>query len=721
MGPDGDKYQIIKGREATINIVVKPTDDYSWLYTNDDRQLKVIIKEATVIEWTGFVLTNQYIEEQSPVRVLSVIASDQLGLLDTKPYTFGSPAVSPTGYQKAIVVLANILSGTSTTKTGLDILIYCQMNLYEVTMNITDNDDPLDQAYVNQDLWIHDDLSPYSCREVIEDILKPFQCRILQSAGVWWIQRVPDMADGSIDYRIFNRDGVQTGYSHLHPQISGLTKLATGSLQFTSGWKQRTLEVDYGFRDSPAPSFSLPDSAFTADTPAVITGWTNSGEWSRISSGKRNVLVATTGGRTTLDHARYIEMPTLAVTTIEHTFTMSSGKVDKTLLAIYCKMVLYVWDGADTETIQYYSDRADVWQAAECYIDGINFKKTTVPTELTVESITFTPPVEGYLVIRVYDPYFFLGSTVNSSFYFTDVKLTATIVSDAGEDKFREISFVDAISDNTNYIPDTERIRISDGLGADSLIPYYKGIIKVGTVASTTWEKKSLFGTGTDMLLAPRGLPTGVTIAKNCIMDSWWWQYESQNKRYDGSFLGAIHFHNTVVIDTVVYLLNDIEIDLKRNRFSGTLIEIKAETPNSGSGTRTLKSRTSSDGSVSSGSGLIPSPGGDDGQLQFKSGGDFDGTTDITFDGTRILKGALPLIEYRVNTETVAAGTTTIVFGVGDPDPFITGDDPAVPPFWAVDAEGNGFFVTPENITIDGFDVTVSIGCTFTYLAFVKR
>ena len=36
-GPDGDKYQIIKGREATINIVVKPSDDYSWLYTNDDR------------------------------------------------------------------------------------------------------------------------------------------------------------------------------------------------------------------------------------------------------------------------------------------------------------------------------------------------------------------------------------------------------------------------------------------------------------------------------------------------------------------------------------------------------------------------------------------------------------------------------------------------------------------------------------------------------------
>jgi len=717
--PDGDKYTIIKGREATINIVVKPSDDFSWLYTNDDRELMVIIKEATVIEWTGFVVVDQYIEEQRPVRILQVIASDQLGLLDTRPYTFGSPAVSPTGYQKAIVVLANILSGTNKTKTGLDIMIYCAMNLFEVTMAITNDSDPLDQAYVNQDLWINDDLSTASCKQVIEDILRPYQCRILQSVGVWWIQRIPDMADASIDYRIFNRDGVQTGYSTLSPKISGSLKLATGTLQFNSGWMQRTLEVDYGFRDAPAPSFGLPDLVFTQDNPAIITGWTNTGEWNRIQKGDKNILMATTGNRTSWDSARYIDMPTIAVTTLEHTFAMASGRRDKTFLFIYCHMTIYVWDGVNISSIKYYNDKNNTWQNTHRFIKNINFKKTNVPEELTLQSIVFTPPVNGYLVTRVYDPWFSSGATINSNFYFTDVKLTATIVSEAGEDKFKEISFLDFISDNTNFIPGNERIRISDGLGVNALIPYYKGIIKVGSVASTTWEKKSLFGTGTDLPLAPRGLPTGITISKNCIMDSWWWQFSTQNKRYDGSFRGVIHFHNTVVIDSVTYLLNDNEIDLKRSQFSGSFLEIKSETPNSGLGTQTLKSRSSTDGTVSSGSGLIPSPGGDDGQLQFKTGGDFDGTTGITFDGTRILKGGtIPLIEYHSGTESVSAGTTQITFAA----PFLAGD------VWNFSAPIIGYsvdygylFGMVTDRTITGFKVTFDYPVTFEYSAFITR
>jgi hypothetical protein len=76
-----------------------------------------------------------------------------------------------------------------------------------------------------QDLWINDDLSPASCKQVIEDILRPFQCRILQSQNKWWILRVPELYETSIDYREFTAAGVYVGQLSFSPQLTTGTDL----------------------------------------------------------------------------------------------------------------------------------------------------------------------------------------------------------------------------------------------------------------------------------------------------------------------------------------------------------------------------------------------------------------------------------------------------------------------------------------------------------------
>jgi len=711
-GKDGDKYMTIKGSEVVINIQVTQADDYSWLYTNDDRELMVIIKVQNILWWSGFVLTDQYMEEQRPMRVLSITASDQLGLLDQRPFTFGSPAVSPSGYATILSILAKILSTAATTKTGLTLNIVDCCNLFEITMDHADTDDPLNQAKANQDLWVNANGTPASCKQVIDDIFTPLQCRLIQSVGKWYIERIPEMGGTSIDYREFDSTGAYVGNLSMNPQMSTAVKLATGTIEFTSGWKDRTLEVDYGLKPSLIPNFNFPDSAFTQDDPAIITGWTNDGTWKRQLVTSGNILMAET--------VSYLTARTEIVTddfdistAFKYVFNVKCGRMQHSLLPIYCDVVVSMWNGMDPGSRRYYNDIDNTWDVALITLTKINFPSITSFNQLTEQSLQIeAPPYNGQMSISFVSPYRGSLTSIDGTFYFGSVQVTGSLADDS--EMINDLTFVDTISDNTNFTPPALSIVLSDGLEDDTLIPNYRGFIMVDAIGSRTWELKSLFGTGTD-----RALVNHLYSQWGCIFDSWWWQYSTPNKKYNGSFRGWLNPHQTVVVDGVTYLINDIDINLKRGEFSGTLIEIKDEQPSDGSGTLSLLLRNSK-GTIYgfNGSGLIPQPGGIDGQLQFKSGGDFSGTTDVTFDGTRILKGGtLPLIEYRSGSESIASGEQQITFA----EPFIAGDDYAILPIWGLDAEGNKMDGIPYSKDENGFKINFSVAVTFDYLAIIKR
>lgn len=77
-----------------------------------------------------------------------------------------------------------------------------------------------------------------------------------------------------------------------------------------------------------------------------------------------------------------------------------------------------------------------------------------------------------------------------------------------------------------------------------------------------------------------------------------------------------------------------------------------------------------------------------------------------------------PRSVYRANVVTMTAGTTTVVFGVGTSNPFPVGTTYDVIPIWAI-ADGSVFNLEITNKTINGFDVTSSIDCTFLYVAII--
>lgn len=718
MANSGDKYTVLKGRELTINIVKQATDDYTWLASNVDRKFQVKLKLNGTLEWTGFLEVTPYEEDFSDVGIISVTASDQLGLLDSFDYTFGDPPVSPSGYEKIIVILAKALS-----KTGLELEIGNTVNLFEVSMyNSANSDDPFYQAEVDQDLWITDDLTPDNCANVIKDILSVFQCRVVQSAGQWWIQRIPDLSNASIPYRLFHYDGTYSAEGNYLPQIqtkrpddAGITafslrSIAGGILEYDLPWKERELEVDFGLKPSLIPSYALPDSIFTQDIPAIITGWTNNaGWWRRFIPTKGNVLFANTADRSSgnvpydvpgTGDDLYLYLPTFEAT-IDDTFTLSidTGRSPKTAaIAPKCRVEVILYTGGDPNDkynywwyIQakdplapvniWYLQEADEWNwGVQGYLNDIEFPETDDPARLTTQTATIpVPPMNGTIIVRISAPYRGFASTSNSILYIANINLASAI--DPNTDHPTGQSFVDTFSTTGSNIPESLKIRITDNFpdyyildkyghatlvpGSASLyLPFYRGIIKVNGAGTTKWQ--SSWVTPHLLHLRPTHVPPPDQIGpgaveEGCISDSWFWQYSTSNRLFKGSFVGAIKFHNIIKfteIDDVLFLIDDAEIDLKQGIINGTFIELKEETLGHATGDLVLKDYGIIDvgASVRRFGGNV-SPSGSEGDLQFKSGSAFGASSKVNFSNDRLKVG---LVDTDANPDSNPDATSTL-------------------------------------------------------------
>jgi len=433
-----------------------------------------------------------------------------------------------------------------------------------------------------------------------------------------------------------------------------------------------------------------------------------------------NIMSGYTYDRETYNAALYIETPVVAATiTYEFELSVLTGKTNYAPTYKPTCKVQIVLVGATTT---YYDDATQTWSSSPgTFISGIKFQTVNNINELQKQSISIkNVPGNGDMTIRFYAPYRHNSATFDDYFYFAQIELTGSL----GDNNLDGQTFLDFITDDAVFIPENEQIRISDGfdnpLNKIWLSPYYNGFIKVdGVLCSNFWGSKSQISDATYMPLV-----SDDPAVWGCIMDSWWWQYGTSNRIYHGEFIGTLGYHNVVKfteLSDALFLLNDVEIDLKRNIASGTFIELKSETPGAGDGSLSLKARSIPNGNIYSGSGILVTPGGEDGELQFKSGGDFDGTTNITFDPVsgRLLKGGtLPLIEYRRQTETTGAGEYQLTWD----EAFDSGDVYSVDSvIWGLNADGVPVPGIPFDQDLDGFKINFGEVVTFVATAMIER
>lgn len=196
-----DKFQPIVGSHADIQMVYQSEVDN--LYIETAHTIRVTIERDSTDVWQGWLLPGQYTRHfNQPKHYVTLTASDGLGEL--KGIKFEDSGDPYYYQQKEITVLSNILQ-----KTGLQLNIYENIDIYEDDMDHAASDSPLDQTYIYADMY-WDELSDErsDCYSVLEDIIKKYGAVIKQVGAAWWILRPNAFGLDSIAYRRFTYAGV---------------------------------------------------------------------------------------------------------------------------------------------------------------------------------------------------------------------------------------------------------------------------------------------------------------------------------------------------------------------------------------------------------------------------------------------------------------------------------------------------------------------------------
>jgi len=245
-GENEDKFKQIIASKANINITVETAGEYEDLFTGDEREflIKFYIDEGAgfVLEWTGYVLQETYEENwQAEPYYISFIATDGLADLDKETYNEDSVIK---GDANLISIIANCIR---TTDLGLNIC--SAINRFETNYTTTTSSDPLFQTYFNTYF-----LNGRTKKQVLEDVLKTFGARILQSSNKWWIISIEDTVSSSLPYRTYDSAGLYVSNSTLSPQVEidypdTVTRLCwTGAplLRIKNGYKTIKITHDLG-------------------------------------------------------------------------------------------------------------------------------------------------------------------------------------------------------------------------------------------------------------------------------------------------------------------------------------------------------------------------------------------------------------------------------------------------------------------------------------------
>jgi len=205
-----DKYQTIVGSFCDIQMVYESACDD--LYTEESNAIRVLIYKAADIKWYGFLSPGQYYRQfNQPVNYVTFTASDGLGELKGIKFKDGD---DPYFYQQTeLSAVSDIL-----TKTGLSLLIYESINIYESDYTSTSIGSPLAQTFFYPEMYwdeVTDDSQ--NCYVVLQDILKKYGARIYQWQGTWCIFRTNACNTDSVTERRYTAAGTYNSYDNIAP------------------------------------------------------------------------------------------------------------------------------------------------------------------------------------------------------------------------------------------------------------------------------------------------------------------------------------------------------------------------------------------------------------------------------------------------------------------------------------------------------------------------
>lgn len=672
-GSDVDLFSPHRGSECDLNIAVTSGDDYSFLYTTDARKYLVKIYKyilSSTLYWSGYLLPGQIVDSFKYSRILTVRATDGLGILKEQPYVDDATGLPYDDYEAEIVIIARCL-----LKTGLELPIRSLVNLCtSESIPIAATNDTLLNAYAQQRRLQDAELNSVSCIDTIDQLLIPLGATIRQSVGVWYILRVAELADATVKYREFDKDGAYVGNGTL--TLIKATTSPTGSpllrqmndleIESKKCFRALTTVNDYGLRASIFSGWNFPLNEYDPAT-TTFRHYTRSAstDWTPYRIKDNWIIKCLTPDEP--DH--YIETNGIAVgqqagtayLTLKLTGGLSSGipvnQDVRVYLFIFTGADYYYWNGsAWTNTPD-----ADMWQMS---IPPASIESPE-EWEFDIDPI----PVDGTLKIRFYD--------ADNLFFLTKIILKIK------EEGYNIATSINSVLIDANNTDEVESITIlfGDGYSIDNMTWFSDGMLRGGgpdiaNPETTTWRMRDIAGTAYPLV---KWLAQGYIDNNN-------------GTSLRGSFIGQFDFHQVLqlaVFGDKLYMPSYITLDPKKMIVSGTFLEVQAKST-AISLTDTYVGPTDVANIKTGGA-----------TMSYSGSGGGGGSTVVSFT------------DYRLATASLTAGANAITYS----NTFTIGTSIEVSVLKLLTASGEttGYVLSLESES--GFTITVDYDCTLLYLA----
>lgn len=235
-------------------------------YTDEDFRLKVNIKYGSTLYWTGFIITSEYSEpyNDTPYPV-TITAVDGLNYL--KDILYDDSGTYYDGRKRISKIVLDILAKINITSFTE------YLNIYEEEMADTADDSPMDQSYLDVDIF-----RDMSCYEVLQAILEPFNAVIRQrNNGIMVIYRPEELTQTTVYGRTFTGETTKSSTSLTPAQYiertteTNLKQLSGGALMIKGALKKITANQDFGYKESWIDNWEFKGETFDGTD---FEGWT---------------------------------------------------------------------------------------------------------------------------------------------------------------------------------------------------------------------------------------------------------------------------------------------------------------------------------------------------------------------------------------------------------------------------------------------------------------
>ncbi|MDH5825774.1 hypothetical protein [Sphingobacterium faecium] len=231
------------------------------LLTSDETSLKTRFWLDDVMMWEGFVVPDFFSEEISEYRQVNLTSSDRVGILKDIKYPID---VTGGDVHSFFSILNRCLK-----LTGLDLgyEILSDFNCDE--WDESENQSSFHKTFINELRFQKSDTDVSNCYEIIQIIMRQFNCFIVQHGGKWCIYNKEQLEKGNGTILTFDSNGVYISSRPFEQSDVWFSKIDTGGTRtIIPVGSENTVRLDFG------KNVLYPKNYSFISTPIALNNWT---------------------------------------------------------------------------------------------------------------------------------------------------------------------------------------------------------------------------------------------------------------------------------------------------------------------------------------------------------------------------------------------------------------------------------------------------------------